>query len=157
MALITLSPALDGRLRMLPWAFSMVGAFLLFKWDHKQTGMFVSGLRLGRTLPVSIALLLVMVGLAFASRRSNGSSTARTRSPPNNTIRPAQWLLRSMSAQRRRPANNLSCWPGHQRALFDVPSTAPSIRRHKSEMAITGGEVRGMSIPIGARSSLTRS
>ena len=71
MALVILAAAIDDRLRWAPFAASMAGTFMLFLWDRKQTGMFVNGYRAGRTLPLTIALLIAMAGLAILAIRLN--------------------------------------------------------------------------------------
>ena len=71
MALLMLSVAAGQPFWLLPWALSMAGVALLFWWDRRQTGMFVNGYRRGRTLPLTIALLVVMVALAVAAGRLN--------------------------------------------------------------------------------------
>ena len=73
MALLMLSAALDHRLRLVPWLASMVGVGLLVWWDRRQTGMFVNGYRRGRTLPLTIALLVAMLALAVAAVRLSAS------------------------------------------------------------------------------------
>lgn len=69
MALLILSVAAGQPFWLLPWALSMVGVASLFWWDRRQTGMFVNGYRRGRTLPLTIALLIVITGLAVAAIR----------------------------------------------------------------------------------------
>lgn len=71
LALVILSAAIDHRLRLVPWIFSMAGMVLLLQWDRRQTGMFANGYRRGRTLPLTIVLLIVITGLAFAAIRLN--------------------------------------------------------------------------------------
>lgn len=69
MALVILSAAIDHGLRLVPWSFAMAGMVLLVAWDRRQTGMFVNGYRRGRTLPLTIALLIVTVALAITAVR----------------------------------------------------------------------------------------
>ena len=71
MALLMLSIAAGQPFWMLPWALSMFGVVLLLWWDRRQTGLFVNGYRQGRTLPLTLALLVVTVALAFAAVRLN--------------------------------------------------------------------------------------
>lgn len=77
MALTMLAAAIGDEHRMLPLMGSMALTVILVLWDRKQMGMFVNGYRYGRTLPLTIALLLVMIGLAFAAIRleTNGQQT----------------------------------------------------------------------------------
>lgn len=72
MALLMLSVAAGKPFWMLPWAASMAGIVGLVWWDRRQTGMFVNGYRRGATLPLTIALLVIIVALAFAAIRLNG-------------------------------------------------------------------------------------
>ena len=69
MALVTVAAGTDGSHRWIPFAASMALAAALVVWDRKQTGMFVNGYRAGRTLPVSIALLIAMMALAILAVR----------------------------------------------------------------------------------------
>lgn len=69
LALLILAVALHGSLWSAPFSFAMAGLVLIFRWDRKQTGMFVNGYRAGRTLPLTIALLIAVVGLAGAAFR----------------------------------------------------------------------------------------
>lgn len=71
MALLILSIAAGKPFWLLPWALSMIGVAALLWWDRRQTGMFVNGYRHGRTLPLTLALLVVTVALAFAAIRLN--------------------------------------------------------------------------------------
>ena len=71
MALLMLSMAGGDPFWFLPWALSMLGVILLLWWDRRQTGMFVNGYRQGRTLPLTLALLVVTVALAFTAVRLN--------------------------------------------------------------------------------------
>ena len=71
LGLLMLSIAAGDPFWMLPWALSVIGAALLFWWDRRQTGLFVNGYRQGRTLPLTLALLVVTVALAFAAIRLN--------------------------------------------------------------------------------------
>ena len=71
MALLLLSIAAGDPFWMLPWALSMIGVAALYYWDRRQTGMFVNGYRRGRTLPLTIALLVVTLALAVAAHRLN--------------------------------------------------------------------------------------
>ena len=72
MALLILSIAAGQPFWLLPWVLSMMGVALLVWWDRRQTGMFVNGYRAGRTLPLTLALLVATVALAFAAIRLNG-------------------------------------------------------------------------------------
>ena len=67
--LIMSSVLIDEQLRILPLLLGMLGIVLLVQWDRRQTGLFVNGYRRGRTLPLSIGLLLAIVGLTFAALR----------------------------------------------------------------------------------------
>lgn len=69
MALLILAVVLHGSLWTAPFSFAMAGVVLIFRWDRKQTGMFVNGYRLGRTLPLTIALLIAIIGIAAATFR----------------------------------------------------------------------------------------
>jgi len=71
MALLMLSIAGGQPFWLLPWALSMIGVAALYWWDRRQTGMFINGYRRGRTLPLTIALLLMTVALAFTALRLN--------------------------------------------------------------------------------------
>lgn len=71
MALLLLSVAAGDPFWLLPWALSVIGMAMLFWWDRRQTGMFVNGYRRGRTLPLTIALLIVLVALTSAAHRLN--------------------------------------------------------------------------------------
>lgn len=71
MALLLLSVAAGSPFWVPPWALSMAGIALLVWWDRRQTGMFVNGYRRGRTLPLTIALLVVLVALTVAAGRLN--------------------------------------------------------------------------------------
>ncbi len=69
LALVTLSAALEHPARIVPWVVAMVAFGFLFWWDRRQTGMFVNGYRRGRTLPLTIGLLVAMLGFAVAAGR----------------------------------------------------------------------------------------
>ena len=71
MALLMLSVAAGKPFWVLPWALSMIGMALLYWWDRRQTGMFVNGYRRGRTLPLTIALLVVSLALVVTAGRLN--------------------------------------------------------------------------------------
>ena len=69
MALAILAAAIGSGLRMVPLMFSTALLIFLLQWDRKQMGMFVNGYRYGRTLPLTMALLLILIGIAFAAIR----------------------------------------------------------------------------------------
>lgn len=69
MALPILATAIGDDLRMLPLLFSAALFVFLIQWDRRQMGMFINGYRAGRTLPLTIALLLAFIALAFAALR----------------------------------------------------------------------------------------
>jgi hypothetical protein len=50
----------------------MAALLWLARGDKLRTGVFVNGWRKGRTLPISILLLLVLLGLMALARRGHG-------------------------------------------------------------------------------------
>lgn len=49
---------------------SMAGIVWLVRYDRRTTGTFVNGWRWGRTLPVSLVLLALLLGLVFFAHRT---------------------------------------------------------------------------------------
>jgi len=68
-----------------PWrAMAMAGLFvsvpLMVLWDRRRTGTFVNGYRAGRTLPVTIAMVVAALGLLIASVRLANTGAGPTAS-----------------------------------------------------------------------------
>ena len=77
MGTIVMGMALDTPLNFALLAAAMAGIAWLVHWDRKQTGMFVNGYRRGPTLPLTIALLVSVLGLgALAARLGNEGESA---------------------------------------------------------------------------------
>jgi len=49
--------------------FILIAAVLIMKNDRRRKGVFVNGYRRGATLPVTLLLVLVMVGLVYAAMK----------------------------------------------------------------------------------------
>ena len=76
MGTIVLSMALDTPLNFALLAGAMAVVAWLVHWDRKHTGMFVNGFRAGRTLPLTLAMLISTLALAvLAARLGNEGET----------------------------------------------------------------------------------
>ena len=61
------SIAISSQAQMAMMPLVMLGLILLVRSDRKRMGLFVNGYRRGRTLPVSLACLAIMLTLVFAA------------------------------------------------------------------------------------------
>lgn len=68
-ALIILGVSTRGVMMASLYAASMLLAVALMRSDRRRTGTFVNGWRIGRTLPLSVALAVGLVGLVFWARQ----------------------------------------------------------------------------------------
>ncbi|MFC0588820.1 hypothetical protein ACFFF7_05285 [Novosphingobium aquiterrae] len=56
------------------FVLSMAATVWLVRSDRRRTGTFVNGWRLGRTLPLSGGLFVVLLALIFMARRGQGTA-----------------------------------------------------------------------------------
>ena len=68
-AALVFSPSTSGFGFLAIYAPAMIAILLIARSDRRRTGLFVNGWRMGRTLPISIALLLVLLGLIWFARQ----------------------------------------------------------------------------------------
>ena len=70
MAALVASPVLPLPLRFGALVLILIGIFGIMFADRRRTGVFVNGYRRGKTLIVSIVMLVALVGLFSASSRA---------------------------------------------------------------------------------------
>lgn len=56
-----------------PYVVAMAGVVWLVKYDRRRTGVFVNGWRWGRTLPISVILAALLIGLVFYARHTHAN------------------------------------------------------------------------------------
>lgn len=78
MAALVASPALPTPLRFGVMVLVLVGIAGIVASDRRRTGVFVNGYRRGRTLIVSIVMLVALSGLFMASARAGLAGDALT-------------------------------------------------------------------------------
>ncbi len=67
MAILVASPAAAPAIRWALLALGLVGVVLIIRWDKRRLGMFINGYRRGKTLLVTVPVLLLIEALYAAS------------------------------------------------------------------------------------------
>lgn len=57
-------------------AIGVLGIVMIMQWDRKRYGVFINGYRAGKTLSVTIAQLVVLLGAIFAALWGRGNDQA---------------------------------------------------------------------------------
>jgi hypothetical protein len=61
------TPALPVLMRLVAFAVIFTGIYLIVQWDKRRLGVFINGYRRGKTRMVTFPMLVLIVGLYFAS------------------------------------------------------------------------------------------
>jgi hypothetical protein len=67
MATLVGTPALPMLMRFVAYAMIFTGTYLIVQWDKRRLGVFINGYRRGKTRVVTFSMLVLIVGLYFAS------------------------------------------------------------------------------------------
>jgi hypothetical protein len=67
MATLVGTPALPLLMRFVAYAMIFTGIYLIVQWDKRRLGVFINGYRRGKTRVVTFSMLVLILGLYFAS------------------------------------------------------------------------------------------